>query len=102
VAGLPETGQSRNQASASRTRSASATLASGAIVLMSAHTVPGRRPASTPSGPSAVAWIAAVLVSMVNRTSTRPASSRGVSAQPMPASSSGCAFPLVRFQPMTS
>jgi hypothetical protein len=69
---------------------------------MSAQTVPSPRPASTPSGPSAIAWIAAVLVSIVNSTSTDAASSRGVSAQPMPAFSSGSAFSLVRFQPTTS
>ncbi len=45
VAGLPDTGQSRKEAPVARTRSASATLASGEIVLMSAHTVPSRRPA---------------------------------------------------------
>ena len=66
------------------TRSDSATDASGAIVEMSAQTVPGRSPASTPSSPSAVASIAAVLVSIVKSTSTDAASSRGVSAQPMP------------------
>src|SRR5918994_1376391 len=101
VAGLPETGQSRKTAPVARTRSASATLASGAIVLMSAQTTPSRNPASTPSGPSAVASIAAVFVSIVNSTSTYSSSSRGVSAHPMPASRSGCAFSLVRFQPTT-
>ena len=50
VAGLPETGQSRNVAPVAATRSASATLASGAIVLMSAQTVPGRMPSSTALG----------------------------------------------------
>src|SRR4030095_14868135 len=78
---------------------AGATVPSGAIVLMSAHTVPGRSPARAPSGPSAVAWTAAVLVSMVNRTSTWPASSRGVPAQPIPASSSGWAFSVGGFPP---
>ena len=102
VAGLPETGQSRKEAPVSRTRSASATLASGEIVLMSAHTAPSRRPASTPSGPAAVASIAAVFVSIVNSTSTDSASSRGVSAQPMPAAIRGSAFSRVRFQPTTS
>src|SRR5829696_3204449 len=101
VAGLPETGQSRKAAPVARTRSASAALASGAIVLVSAQTTPSRSPASTPSGPSAVASIAAVLVSIVNSTSTDSASSRGVSAHPIPASSSGCAFSFVRFQPTT-
>src|SRR5215207_5012000 len=102
VAGLPETGQSRNDAPVARTRSASATLASGAIVLMSAQIVPSPRPASTPSAPAAVASMAAVFVNIVNSTSTDAASSRGVSAQPMPASSSGWAFSFVRFHPTTS
>ena len=69
---------------------------------MSAQTVPSRMPVSTPSGPSAVASIAAALVSIVNSTSTEAASSRGVSAQRMPASIRGSAFSLVRFQPTTS
>src|SRR5215207_4860604 len=102
VAGLPDTGQSRNDAPVARTRSASATLASGAIVLISAQTVRSRRPESTPSSPFAVASTAAVFVSIVNSTSTDAASSRGVSAQPMPARTSGSAFSLVRFQPTTS
>ena len=45
-----------------------------------------------PSSPSAVAWRRRLSVSIVNSTSDRPASSRGVSAQPSPASISGCAF----------
>src|SRR5215213_7250792 len=102
VAGLPETGQSRNEAPVARTRSASSTLASGAIVLISAHTAPSRRPESTPSSPPAIASIAAVFVNIVNSTSTDAASSRGVSAQAIPASSSGWAFSLVRFQPDSS
>ena len=101
VAGLPDTGQSRNLAPVAATRSAIATLASGAIVLMSAHTVPGRRPARMPSGPSAISATAAVFVSIVKRTSTDAASPRGVSAQPMPASRRSWALAFVRFQPTT-
>src|ERR671936_1954789 len=54
-----------------------------------------------PSGPSHTAHTAAVFVTIVNTTSLRSAASRGESAHRMPASISHCAFPRVRFQPVT-
>ena len=54
-----------------------------------------------PSGPSVTACTAAVFVTIVKTMSLHSATSRGVSAHAMPASSSGCAFSRVRFQPVT-
>ena len=54
-----------------------------------------------PLSPSAVASSARPSVSIVNSRSEYAASSRGVSAQPRPASSSGCALAGVRFHTVT-
>ena len=55
-----------------------------------------------PSAPSVTARTAAVFVTIVKTTSLRSATSRGVSAQRAPASSSGSAFSRVRFHTVTS
>jgi len=55
-----------------------------------------------PSAPSVTARTAAVFVTIVNTTSVRSATSRGLSAQRAPESSSGSAFSRVRFQTVTS
>src|SRR5918911_1073952 len=54
-----------------------------------------------PSAPSVTARTAAVFVTIVKTTSAASATSRGLSAHRMPASSSHCAFSSVRFQPVT-
>src|SRR4051794_37348414 len=55
-----------------------------------------------PSSPSAAAFSARASVSIEKTTSAPAAASRGVSAERMPASTSGSAFARVLFQPVTS
>src|SRR2546421_3151814 len=62
---------------------------------------PGRRPASTPSSPSAIARTAAPSVTIENKISDFSATARGVSAHLMPASISFAALSRERFQPTT-
>src|SRR5882672_1424697 len=54
-----------------------------------------------PSGPPVTAFTAAVFVTIVKVISLSAATSRGLSAQRAPASSSGSAFSRVRFQTVT-
>ncbi len=93
---LPETGASSSSAPAPRASSASARLAAGDPVVMSTQTLPGRRPARIPSGPSATASSARAFVTMVKTTSAASAVSRGVPRSTSPASTSACAFSGVR------
>ena len=98
---LPETGASTMCAPRPDTRPASSRVSSGLAVDMSMYTFRGARPARIPSGPSVTALTAAVFVTIVKTISLRSATSRGVSPQPMPASSNHPAFSFVRFQPLT-
>ena len=91
---LPETGASSIAAPSARARSASAVLASGLTVLMSTQIFPAASPASRPSGPAAIASSAASSVTMLKTTSAVSATSRGVSRQTRPSSSSGAALSL--------
>ncbi len=96
---LPETGASSIAAPSARACSASARLAPGLTVLMSTQIFPAVRPARSPSEPAAIVSSAASSVTMLNTTSAVSATSRGVSRQTRPRSSSGSALALVRFQP---
>ncbi len=49
-----------------RTFAANARLTAGLTVLMSMKSLPVVKPASSPAGPSVIAWIAAALVTMAN------------------------------------
>ena len=99
VAGLPDTGASRNSRPFAFARAAIARLSSGAIVLRSAHTAPGRR---TASSSSAIDSSPEASVSIVKRTSAPAAAAPGLSATTSPASPSISARALVRFQPVTA
>ena len=55
-----------------------------------------------PSGPSVTAFTASVFVTIVKTISLRSATSRALSAQLAPASSSGFAFSGVRFQTVST
>ena len=61
---LPETGESTMSAPRARTFAASARLTVGLTVLMSMKVLPALKPASSPSGPSVMDWIAAALVTI--------------------------------------
>src|SRR5688500_14938555 len=68
---------------------------------MSTTVLPGPRPASSPSGPSATALSAFVSVTITKVTSAAFATAPGESAHRRPLSSSHCAFDLVRLWPVT-
>ena len=102
VLGLPDTGASSIAAPAAETRSATARLTSGGIVLMSAYTAPSRRPAINPSSPEVTSCTAAPSVSIEKTKSQRSPTSRGVCAHRIPFSKSGLPLSAVRFQPVTS
>ena len=101
MATLPDTGASSIAPPPSAARSDSRRLASGAIVLMSAHTAPRRSPARMPSWPEATSSTAAVSVTIDSTTSASAATAAGVSARRMPIATSGSALAGERFQPVT-
>src|ERR1700730_4695913 len=97
---LPDTGESTMSAPRSRTFAARARLTLGLTVLMSRKILPGPRPASIPSEPSAIAEMAAALVTMAKVKSDAEATARGESSHFMPLSISHCAFERVRLYPV--
>ena len=80
VVTLPETGVSMSTAPVARTSSSSPRIVSGATVLVSATTVPGARPATSPSSPPYVERVAASSASDTITTSAAAAASRAVPA----------------------
>jgi hypothetical protein len=93
---LPETGESTMSAPFSRIFAANARLTLGLIVLMSMKTLPALKPASSPSGPSVMAAVAAELVTMAKTKSATLATARGESAHCIPFSTSHRALARVR------
>ena len=96
VMGLPETGASISAAPRAVIAAPSSRVTSGLTVLISAHTAPGRSPAITPSGPSAIARSALSSVTMLRTASTPSATARGDFSSTRPAATSARALSAVR------
>ena len=86
---LPDTGPSSRVAPLAATSQASVRVMLGLTVLISTHVAPDRSPASTPSGPWAMASSARLSVTMLNITSAASATARGEAASVMPAATRG-------------
>ena len=96
VTGLPDTGASIKAAPRSATARPSSRVTSGLTVLISAQTAPGRSPAITPSGPSAIARSAVLSVTMLKTASAASATARGDFSSTRPAATRARAFSGVR------
>ena len=85
----PDTGQSTAAAPVAATSEPRRRTSASSVVLISAHTLPGPSPASTPSVPSSTAALAAGLGRHVITTSQVSAMTRGLSPHAAPASRNG-------------
>jgi len=94
----PETGASSMPHSISVSLSATCSVASGLMVVISTTSEPGCKPSASPSFPNSTCSTSGVSLSIVMMSSQRSASSGREFATSAPAFRNGCVFSLVRFQ----